>query len=83
MLQDHRRLRRAPHLILSDRVQRPVPAAGVRPGRADVHRDNPTPEARRLARLLRAGRARGTRRPVAGPGPGRLDVEDRCGVTFR
>ena len=37
VLQDHRKLRRAPHLVLSDRVQHRYPAARVRRRRADVH----------------------------------------------
>ena len=41
VLADHKRLRKAPSLVLSDRVQRALPGPPVRPGRGNVHRDQP------------------------------------------
>ena len=57
VLADHKRLRKAPALVLSDRVQQPLPRPAVRPGRRDVHRDQPDAQGRR-AQVTRAAAAR-------------------------
>ncbi len=49
VLADHKRLRKAPALVLSDRVQRRYPGPPVRPGRGDVHGDQPDPQGGRPA----------------------------------
>ena len=67
VLQDHRRLRAAPHLILSERMQGQYTAPDVRPRRADVHGDQPGSQARPGPALPRHGP--GPRGALAGPGP--------------
>jgi electron transfer flavoprotein-quinone oxidoreductase len=52
VLQDHRKLRGAPHLVLSDRVQRQYPrlAAGVAERMFRVDNPDPKPGLRRILR---------------------------------
>ena len=57
VLADHKRLRKAPALVLSDRVQQRYPGPPLRPGRGDVHRDQPDAQGRRPAGDPGRGRA--------------------------
>ncbi len=67
VLQDHRRLRAAPHLILSDRMQRQYTQVLCDLAEQDVHGDQPRSQAGPGPTLPRHGQ--GQRGALAGPGP--------------
>ena len=69
VLRDHRKLRRAPELVLSDRVQHLYPqlVAGVVEGMFRVDNPHPKPGLRKLL----SARAQAPRHPLARPGPRR------------
>ena len=58
VLADHKRLRRAPALVLSDRVQRRYPGPALRPGRGDVHRGQTRHPSRGGLRITRTAAAK-------------------------
>ena len=69
VLRDHRKLRRAPELVLSDRVQHLYPQPRRQHRRGDVPGRQPAAEARAAAHPGR--RAQAPRHPAPGPAPRR------------